>query len=53
MSPTYLYVSQKYAEAGRETALMLSRTHANTKYAPIRLFFLKEYVNTSTERLTT
>lgn len=31
---------QKFAEAGRETALMLSRNHANTKHTPI-YFFLK------------
>ena len=53
MSPTCLYVSQKFAEAGRETAVTLSRTHANTKRAPLRLYFLKEYINTSIERLTT
>lgn len=38
MSPICLYVSPK---AGRETALILSRNHAETKHIPIYIFYLK------------
>jgi len=29
---------QKFSEAGRQAALMLSRNHANTKHIPIHFF---------------